>query len=529
MGMFLNPGNENFRQALRSKIYVDKTLVIKEFNNLLDTNDKFVCMSRARRFGKTMLQCLVSAYYSKGCDSREIFSNLKISTELTDPDDIEKYQKNLNAFNVIHLDFNGFNAMLVQKENFFEKLHSSVREEFLEQFPDIDFDQCITISDCIKKVYKETNQKFIIIIDEYDFFVRYQVDKDTFENFLKLLISLFKNTTLAPAISLAYLTGILPIVRDKIQSKLNTFKEYTMLNAKPFEKYIGFTKDEVKALCKEYKMSANGMRHWYDGYKINNESLYNSNSVVNALLREEFGSYWGQTGSYEAVSDYIKFDFFGIQEDVAKLIGGQEVKVDVTTYLNTLDDFKSKDDVFTYLIHLGYLTYVPQNKTCKIPNYEVNSQWGKALIGLPQYSETHKIIKESEDLLEAVIKCDSSLVADSLKRSHSLVMSNLQYNNEACFASAIMLSFIAARDYYTVFMELPTGDGFADVVLIPYKCKKPALVIELKIDTVAETAINQIYTKKYGFNLEKYRGNTRFIGISYNKESKDHFCKIEKW
>ncbi len=531
MALYLNPGNESFLQGLNSQIYVDKSLILKELNNMANTDQKLICMSRARRFGKTMVQSLIAAYYSKGCDSKELFAKLKIGKELTQKSDIEKFKKNINTFNLIQLDFNGYWSTIKteDKDKFFDKLNSSVKTEFVAEFPNLDFSDCHTIADCVGKVYSKTGQTFVILIDEYDFFVRNQCSETMFQSFLDLLIGLFKNEPLKPAISLAFLTGILPIVRDRIQSKLNNFDEYTMISASPLENFIGFTKDEVANLCKQYCVDEEEIKRWYDGYKIDGVELFNSNSVVKAMLSKSVKSYWSKTGSFEVVTAYMRSDFEGIQQDVAKLIGGQSVRIDVDDYLNTLDCFDSKDSVFTYLVHLGYLGYNPHDCTCFIPNYEVSKEWLRAIRKLNNFGTVPQIIKESDELLESVIWGDGQAVADSLKRSHSLVMSNLQYNNEACFASAIMLSFISAKDYYTVFMELPTGDGFADVVMIPYKCDKPALIIELKIDTAANTAIKQIYDKNYGFNLEQYRGNTRFVGISYNRESKEHYCKIEKW
>ncbi|MCQ2974837.1 MAG: ATP-binding protein [Bacteroidales bacterium] len=531
MGLYLNPNIDNFLEAFNSTIYIDKSLVINEFNKRIGVNGKFICQSRARRFGKTMLQNMVCAYYTKGADAKEYFSKLKISKELTEPKDIERYHKYMNNFNVIKLDFNGFwtKIKVTEKYIFFDKLFYTLKEEFEKEFPNINFSKCDSVAECIERVYADLQEHFIILIDEYDLFVREKVKPDMFQQYLDFLNSLFKNDAIKPAISLAYLTGILPIVRDKIQSKLNNFDEYTMINAYPFEECIGFTKEEVKNLCKQYNLDEKEFKRWFDGYKIEDKELYNSNSVVQSILKRKFQCFWGQTGSFEAISDYLKFDFEGIREDVTQLLSGREVAVNVSSFCNTLDKFETKDDVFTYLIHLGYLTYNSDEKTCYIPNLEVKEQWKNAIERMTNFGIVPQIIKESRNLIEATIHGEEKLVAESLERSHSLVMNNWQYNNEACFASAIILSYIAGYDYYTIFQELPTGKGYADLVFIPYKSSKPALIIELKVDTVVETAINQIYDKKYNLHLEQYKGNMRFVGIAYNKETKKHTCKIEEW
>ncbi len=531
MGLYLNPGNSNFVSAFNSKLYVDKSLAINVFNQTINTESRFVCLSRARRFGKTMLQNMIAAYYSKGCDSKEYFSQMRIARELSDENDIEKFHKNMNSFNVLQLDFNGFwhSVASSDREDFFNVFHSKLKTEFIEEFPEVDFSKNFTVAECIASVYLATKQTFIILIDEYDFFVREKFGQEMFKQFLDFLISLFKNSPLKPAISLAYITGILPVVRDRIQSKLNNIEEYTMVNAFAFKECIGFTYQEVEDLCKKHNLDFQEVKRWYDGYTIDGTELFNANSVIQAIENHCVKSYVTTTGSFDAITDYIKLDFEGIRDDLAKIISGQEVKLDVSEYLNTLTDFNSKDDVFTYLIHLGYLGYNSDAMTCYIPNFEVRREWMKAVKRLNNFGQVPQIIRESETLLEATIYGEEQMVADSLERSHSLVMSNWQYNNEACFGSAIKLSFIAAYDYYTIFQELPTGKGYADLVFIPYKCKKPALIIELKVDTVVETAISQIYDKKYNLHLEQYKGNMRFIGISYNRETKKHTCKIEEW
>ncbi len=531
MGLYLNPGNSNFQKAINSELYVDKSLAINVFNKIVDTESCYVCLSRARRFGKTMLQNMIAAYYSKGCDSKEYFSQMRIARELTDENDIEKFHQNMNSFNVLQLDFNGFYSSLraEDKTQFFNILFTTLRAEFEIDFPEVNFDMCKTVADCLASVHSKTKQTFIILIDEYDFFVREKFGPEMFKQFLDFLISLFKNSPLKPAISLAYITGILPVVRDRIQSKLNVFKEYTMVNAFAFKECIGFTYNEVEELCKKHDLDFDEVKRWYDGYTIDGTELFNANSVIQAIENHCVKSYVTTTGSFDAITDYIKLDFEGIRDDLAKIISGQEVKLDVSEYLNTLTDFNSKDDVFTYLIHLGYLGYNSDEMTCYIPNFEVRREWMKAVKRLNNFGQVPQIIRESETLLEATIYGEEQMVAESLEKSHSLVMSNWQYNNEACFGSAIKLSFIAAYDYYTIFQELPTGKGYADLVFIPYKCKKPALIIELKVDTVVETAISQIYDKKYNLHLEQYKGNMRFIGISYNRETKKHTCKIEEW
>lgn len=315
MGIYVNPGNVNFTNALRSKIFVDKSLLIDEISKLVNTEDKYVCVSRARRFGKSMAANMLAAYFSKGCDSRRLFEGLNISN-------VPGYDEYLNKFNVIKFDVNGFLADAKSGDNVVEAITRKIRKELIGAFPDADIEKDSTLADCLLSVYAVTGEQFVIIIDEYDVLIREQVPKRDFDAYLKFLNALFKNADLSPAIALAYLTGILPIVRDKVQSKLNLFTEYSMLDSHQLVEFTGFTTAEVQALCKEYNMDFDECRRWYDGYKINGREVYSPRSVVSAMDTHEYGGYWVKTGSFESLNDYIKMNLEGTREDVKAMLGG---------------------------------------------------------------------------------------------------------------------------------------------------------------------------------------------------------------
>lgn len=526
MGLYLNPNADAFQMSLNSEIYVDKSPMVSELNKLVCGQSNFVCMSRPRRFGKSMAGNLISAYYSKGCDTREIFSKMKIGQ-------VEGWDNFLNKFNVIKLDLNGWyqnTKKRNEEDSLIDYIDETVAEEFKKQFPNIEFSaKDNTIDRCILRVYAETGEKFIIIIDEYDVLVREQVPEKLFQSYLSFLNGLFKDTTLRPAIALAYITGIMPIVRDKIQSKLNEFDEYTMIDAGVFASHIGFTKEETKLLCEQYDCDFEEFERWYDGYKFRNGvSLFNPKSVVTSIVRENIGSYWSATGSFEALKDYIMKDFAGIRQDVISMISGESVPVNVTKFQNTLQCITNKDNAFTYLIHLGYLCYNAKDKTCHIPNEEVRLEWVNAIDDEEDYSAIMSIVNTSKKLLDATINGDEEAVANALNAAHTEVTSNLTYNDEHCFQSAICLAYFYANTRYTLIKELPTGKGYADLVLIPYLPNIPAVVIELKCNKTAETAIEQIKAKNYCQALNQYKGDLLFVGINYDKDTKEHTCKIEK-
>ena len=521
MGIYLNPGNVLLQQDRKASIFVDKSMIISELNKLVNTREKFLCVSRPRRFGKSMAGNMIAAYYSKGCDSRELFKDLKIAQD-------KSYEEYLNKLNVIKIDLNAEYMMVKDKNRLIGVVSDSVKAELSEQFG-IAFSADDSLAGSLLKVYAKTNETFVVIIDEYDVLVREKVSKILFDNYLQFLNSLFKNSTLSPAISLAYLTGILPIVRDKIQSKLNLFTEYSMTDAGRLAEFVGFTTEETKALCDEYGMDYDECRRWYDGYDLDYvKEIFSPRSVVSAMDRKRFGSYWTQTGSYEALKLYILMNFKGMRDDVITMIGGGKVDVNVYKYLNTMTDFHSKDDVFTYLIHLGYLAYDRENRQCYIPNSEIREQWVISVEYEEDYAPIIQLVNDSKQLLEATINKDEEAVAAALTEAHIRVTNPLTYNNEASFQSAIGLAYFYANLKYTVIKELPTGKGYADLALIPYVPNIPAMIIELKNNKSVESAINQIKGKKYDDLLEHYRGNLLFVGINYDEKTKEHQCKIEE-
>ncbi len=522
MGVYLNPRNENFTGVLKAPIYVDKTMMIEVINHFIDIENKYICVSRPRRFGKTIAGSMLAAYYSKGCDSMELFKGLKIA-------ETEGFADKLNKYNVIQIDMNSEYQNTMRKDQLIQRLTAKIREEMQQAFPDIVFTEEDSLAEAILKVYNATGETFIMIMDEYDVMVREQADEGLFSEFLSMLNGLFKSATLRPAISLAYLTGILPVVRDKIQSKLNNFEEYSILDAGELAEFIGFIPEEVKELCDKYEMDYEECRHWYDGYSQNGYEIYNPESVVKSMIRHKYGNWWSKTSSYQVINDRIEQDFEGIKEAVIQMISGNRVDVNVTQYLNTMDSFETKDDALTYLIHVGYLAYDEEEQTCRIPNGEVRQEWINAISKEQDYRETDRIIKESKKLLTETLGGNGEAVAKALDASHIHVTSNKSYNNEASFQSAIYLAYIYALNKYTIIKEMTTGKGFADVVFIPYVPDVPAIIIELKHNRSAESALDQIREKQYFDSLSHYSGSLLFVGISYDEKTKLHTCSMERF
>ncbi|MBQ7557733.1 MAG: PD-(D/E)XK nuclease domain-containing protein, partial [Lachnospiraceae bacterium] len=296
-----------------------------------------------------------------------------------------------------------------------------------------------------------------------------------------------------------------------------------------FAEFVGFTTEEVEMLCEQYGIDFAECRRWYDGYTQRGIEIYNPESVVQSMERGEYGSYWGQTSTYEVISDRIRANHSGLKDAVIRMIAGESVDVIVTQYLNTMDSFRTMDEELTYLIHVGYLTYDRREETCRIPNREVRQEWHRAIRTEPGYETTDRIIRDSKELLKETVSGNADAVAKALDETHIHVTSNRSYNNEDALQSAIYLAYIYALNQYNVYKELTSGKGFADVVYVPVEPELPAMVIELKRNDSAESAIDQIRERKYYASLEHYSGNLLFVGINYDEKSKTHTCNIERF
>lgn len=393
--------------------------------------------------------------------------------------------------------------------------------------------QDVGLVDVLEKVYAETGQEFIFLIDEWDCIMRERQKSEKLQKqYLDFLRGLLKGQ---PYVVLTYMTGILPIkkygnpTKLDLYSALNMFTEYSMTNQKTLEEYTGFTEEEVKELCRRYKMDFEETSSWYDGYTfIKFQHVYNPKSVVEAMLYQDFSNYWTSTETYEALKMYMDMDMDGLRADIVQMLGRGRVKVNTRSFQNDMQTFHTKDDVLTLLIHLGYLAYDSKKKETFIPNKEIIEEFENAM-STGGWNNIIAILNASEKLLADTLFCNEKNVAQGLDQAHTEAASILTYNDEDSLASAIQLAYYSARKDYKLIRELPTGYGFADVVFLPLPHRnKPAIVIELKYNKSADTAIQQIKDKKYMQDLEGYTGEILLVGINYDKESKKHSCIIEK-
>lgn len=520
MGRYLNQGNESFQKSVNSEIYIDKTGLIEYTNRVLNTQQGYVCISRPRRFGKSMAANMLTAYYSRGCDSKELFSGFEISKSA----DFETYR---NKYNTISLNMQEFLSRSNNIEEVIERVKRFVLRDLKKAYPDVDYLDDMDLIESMQDVYEEKKCPFVVIIDEWDcIFREFRQDKEAQEQYLDFLRDLLKDKA---CIHLAYMTGILPIKKYGTHSALNMFDEFSMISPGPLAAYVGFTEKEAEQLCGRYKMEIEEVRAWYDGYSFPTEaSVYSPRSVVNSMLFGKIENYWNQTETFEALQSYIDMNFEGLKDDVLSMIAGESVPVNTGSFTNDMTTFRTEDDVLTLLIHLGYLAYDSDHKTVKIPNNEIRQEYVNS-VSASDWGEVSRALKESADVLQAIWQRRTEQVAEGIRIAH-FETSHIQYNDENALSYTISLALYAARNFYTVHRELAGGKGFADLVFLPRKKfqEKPALVVELKWDKSAEGAISQIKQKEYCRSLEEYRGEILLVGVNYNKKTKKHECVIEE-
>ena len=523
MGTYINKGNSDFRDIVTHE-YVDKTQLIPLINATLNSESRYSCVTRCRRFGKSMAARMLSAYYDKSCDSRELFHGLKAEQD-------SSFETYLNKYYVIRIDMTDFTTKYRGEKDIVRRIQESVMDDAKDVFPDIKVREGDDLMDILFRISESTGERFVIIIDEWDAILREMgTDDRIVTSYVDLLRRLFKGNSSNIVFAGAYLTGILPIKKYNTESALNNFCEYSMIDPAFMASCFGFTEDEVNTLAKKHDASMENLKMWYDGYRIGKEShMFNPYSVVKALQRGTCKSYWTTTGAYDSVKTYIQMNFEGLKDDIIRMLAGERVYVNTSKFTNDMNNVRSKHDVLTVLIHLGYLAYDDDTKRCYVPNKEVSDELLNAVEDT-SWSRLIDAITASQDLLDATIACNEQAVAHAIDLAHDENTSILAYNDENSLACVLSIAYIWAKNEYIIHREYATGKGYADLVMIPQRnVAKPALVVELKFNHTADTAIDQIKRKEYPAKIAEYTGDILLVGISYDKETKQHECKIEKW
>ncbi len=515
MSRFLDYGNSDFKRIKNSN-FVDKSGLINVLNDKIDTEKSFMCISRPRRFGKSVAAKMIYAYYDRSCDSRELFKGLEITKS---PD----FEKHLNKYPTIYLDWNFFVSK--DKNTVVKEAQKTIIQDLKESYPFLE--ETDNLMFALTEINSKTGDRFVFIIDEWDMLVR-DVNEEVQKEYVNLLRSLFKSNTANKIFLLVYMTGILPIIKTETQSALNNFDELSIIDPAQTAKYYGFTENEVKQICEKFQMDFPLMEHAYDGYIFGSEkSMFNPNSVMLAVEKRNYNSHWSKSASFTTIEHYIEIDHDNVQQKIIKMLNGESVTVEVTSFRNDMKNIDNSDDVLTLLAHLGYLSYNPEDCTVRIPNTEVAGEF-RLSIGRAGWGEVSAALTDSLTLINRTIAMDADYISEAFDKYRFESSSIIKYKDENSMACAITIAYYAAKRYYKIYREQPAGKGFADMVFVPlHNSTRPAIVIELKHNKSAQGAIDQIKNKNYPSALKGISQRIILVGINWSKRKAKHDVKIE--
>lgn len=530
-GRYLNPQADGFAEILRGPCYVDKTGLISYMNSVMETPQKLVCSTRPRRFGKSFAVQMMVAFYSRGADARELFKGLEVEQKAKNNEgDGRLFERYLNRCDVLCWDMARFASRHDANFNPVRELQRELASELCEAFG-MD-ERNVYLPDLLLDISLKTGRKFFILIDEWDaLFREYPMDVRLQEEYIALLRDLFKGIQISRYLIGAYMTGILPIKKYGTQSALTDFNEFTMLEPDWLAPFVGFTEREVKDLCRHWRLDFDEARRWYDGYFFDRIGhIYCPNSMIKAILSQRFRSYWTQTETYESLQTFIDMNFEGLRDEIVSMLGGHSSKVDAQSFRNDLSSVKSRDDVFTLLVHLGYLAYESSKESVYIPNEEIRAEFVRAIRNGSR-TELVKAIQISDQILQAVLRMDGDAVAELLGEIHIARTIPDFYNNEQALRSVVAMAFLTAEDDYRRFEEIAGGRGYTDMLFLPKKrAEYPAILIELKWDKPVEAALDQVKEKRYADAAKRlgYKGELLVVGVAYSTKTAKHVCRIEK-
>ena len=519
MAYFLNNDfkNNEFELASKDKFFVDKTRLIEKINSLIGIKDRFVCVTRPRRFGKTLNAMMLASYYSKNADFKELLDKLEISKS-------KSYLKHLNKHNVVYMTLNQLPEPGCTYEEFINNYAGALLSDLKEAFTNIEIKDAKPLSRVFDQVYNETKESFIFIFDEWDYIFNNNLFSESDRKaFLEFLRDLLKDK---PYVELAYMTGVLPIAKYSSGSALNMFLEFNMMNDHIYDKYFGFTNEEVESLNrKQNKISMDSLKEWYNGYYTsNNLQIYNPRSVTTALRQGVCQSYWTNTGPMDEISYYIENNVEEIQNDIVQMVSGIPVNIHLEGYSAEQINLNTRDEILSAMTVYGFLSY--HDETLTIPNKELRMKFDYSLKN-HQMGAISKLVLKSNEMLEATLRKDTEAMERIIQEAHDINIPIIKYNDENSLACIVTLVYLSARSKYKIVREMPAGVGFADFIFYPNDKSKPTFILELKKNSTPDEALKQIKEKRYATALKDYTGKKLAVGISYDEKLKKHSVKIE--
>lgn len=535
MGVYLNSSKAKvlYESVLNTPYFVDKSELLKDLIPLVESGNQYICITRPRRFGKTVMANMIGSFFGKG-DSKNVFENLGIAKTCN-------IEKHINQHNVIHIDFSKLEDECENYNTYISNIKDILRDDLREAFPDVRYREKGNVIEDLLRITEKTGEKFIFVLDEWDavFHMKFVSENDC-EKYLLFLKNILKDQ---PYVELAYMTGILPIAKYSSGSELNMFAEYTMNAQHMFGDYFGFTETEVNSLYEKYldrenviRVSREGLRIWYNGYHtLSGERLYNPRSVVLALTNNQLADYWTSSGPYDEIYYYVKNNISDVRDDIALMLAGETVSANIKEYAATSTEIKTRDQILSAMVVYGFLT-ADEGKV-SIPNKELMDKFVDMVCKENELGYVYRLAKESERMLKATLSGDTETMELILKQAHDTETGMLGYNSEVELSSVIILVYLAARDKYDIQREDKSGVGYVDYIFYPINnFSDDCIILELKVDCTAEEAVNQIKERNYvqrfiGKLGEKprYTGRILAVGISYYKNdmSKKHECKVE--
>lgn len=534
MGMFLNSRvpYDAYQVAAAGKYFMDKTALLQELFLSMNTTERFLCITRPRRFGKSVMANMVGAFFGKAEDSRQIFSQLEIAT---DP----YFERHLNRHNIIYIDFSKVPEKCTTYDAYITRILDGLKKDLFQEYPDLQIDTEKAVWDILNMICQEKNEKYIFVIDEWDapFHMDFITEQDQKE-YLLFLKSLLKGEVY---VELAYMTGVLPIAKYSSGSELNMFLEYDMATSVRFSEFFGFLDSEVDTLYQRYrtitrnpKIAREDLKNWYDGYHTaGGDLIYNPRSIVCALTDNQVRNYWTSSGPYDEIFYYVRNNVEEVRDDIVLMIAGEGIDVEIQNYAATAMKLHTKDEIYSAMVIYGLLTY--EDGKVFIPNREIMDQFRLLLMSKESLGYVYNLARESEKMLKATIAGDTNTMSQILKYAHDSESPIFSYNNEIELSAVVNLVYLAARDRYQVEREEKAGEGYADFIFYPERKNADALILELKVDASPEEAIAQIKKKNYALRLmgklgekQKYTGRILAVGISYDRKTKEHFCRVEE-
>ena len=517
MAYFLNnvASINQFAKTTKDKYFVDKSELIEKMNELVGTSSQYVCITRPRRFGKTINAMMLASYYSKNANFKELFDKLEISKS-------ETYLEHLNKHNLVYITFNSNSSDLKTYADYIEFYKGRLIQDIIEFYPDVNKEN--TISEMFKEILDKTGEEFIFIIDEWDYIFNNSLfSEDDRKEFLRFLEDLLKDK---PYVELAYMTGVLPIAKYSSGSALNMFKEYNILNDKVYCKYFGFTAEETRKLCeKQEEITFEKLKNWYNGYKTcSGIDIFNPRSVVYALNDGTCQSYWTNTGPMDEILYYMNNGIEDVKNDIVQMVANIPLKIKLKGYGAEKKELNTRNQILSAMTIYGFLSYY--DETLTIPNKELRIKFDEALED-KSMGEISDLVLQSNEMLDATLRRDTKTMERIIQEAHDINIPIIKYNDENSLSCVIALVYLSARAKYKIIREMPAGIGFADFIFYPKNKNEPAFIIELKKNSTPEKAIEQIKEKRYALALKDYTGQKLAIGIVYNTKNKSHKVKIE--